>query len=39
LTNAYNFTPPSTRSRLNAWLNTLKNASGQALRDAEVSPP
>jgi N-acetylglucosamine-6-sulfatase len=39
LTNAYNFTPPSTRLRLNAWLNTLKNASGQALRDAEVSPP
>ncbi|HJV68341.1 sulfatase [Ideonella sp.] len=39
LRNVYNSTPPFTRQRLASWLATLKDASGAALRQAELGPP
>ncbi|MFC4147973.1 sulfatase [Micromonospora mangrovi] len=39
LDNAYGSASATLRQRLDAWVAALKNASGQALRDAEQSPP
>ncbi len=39
LRSSYNQTSPLTRQRLSAWLAALKNASGAALREAELSAP
>jgi len=39
LDNSYGSASLTLRQRLDAWVATLKNASGQALRDAEENPP
>ncbi|MEK8031418.1 sulfatase [Ideonella sp. DXS29W] len=38
-TNSYNTTPPPVRSKLARWIASLKNASGAALRQAELAAP
>lgn len=37
--NAFNSTDPELRQKLDSWINSLKNASGQALRNAEQTVP
>ncbi len=39
LDNVYDSAQPELKARLSAWLGTLRNASGQALRDAEAAAP
>jgi hypothetical protein len=39
LLNAYDGTPDWQRVRLSSWLNALKGASGDALREAELDAP
>lgn len=39
LTNSYSTASPTLKTKLSTWLNSLRNASGQALRDAEQTAP
>ncbi|MFC7383252.1 sulfatase family protein [Sphaerisporangium rhizosphaerae] len=39
LDNSYTSADPTLKQRLETWVTRLKNASGQALRDAEENPP
>lgn len=39
LNNIYSSADPALRAKLNTWLGSLRHATGQALRDAEQTPP